>query len=174
MPIEMKQGALIDYTRGPSDSVSVANAHHGMGSARRVHRQTARRPYALWVHRHVFRQVPGGSEIRDDIDYKLPFGPLGRLAHWFVKAEMVALPVLCEPIVSLMAYLDSCHCRLLSSHELYDRVDDGWRSDEQIVSVRRSLDHEMRRPAQMAHRLRGVSRRRPTVQRSAHEEGRDH
>jgi len=38
-------------------------------------------PYRRWYHRHTFRAVPGGVEMRDRVDYALPFGPLGRLAH---------------------------------------------------------------------------------------------
>jgi ligand-binding SRPBCC domain-containing protein len=38
-------------------------------------------PYAFWHHTHFFRAVPGGVEMRDQVYYRLPFGPLGRLAH---------------------------------------------------------------------------------------------
>jgi ligand-binding SRPBCC domain-containing protein len=38
-------------------------------------------PYRRWYHRHEFREVPGGVEIRDAVEYRLPLGPLGRLAH---------------------------------------------------------------------------------------------
>lgn len=38
-------------------------------------------PYRHWYHRHLFRPVPGGVEIEDVVEYRLPFGPLGRLAH---------------------------------------------------------------------------------------------
>lgn len=38
-------------------------------------------PYRSWHHRHEFRAVPGGVEMRDVVDYALPLGPLGRLAH---------------------------------------------------------------------------------------------
>ena len=41
-------------------------------------------PYAQWYHRHLFRQLPEGVEMTDDIEYRLPFGPLGRIAHWLV------------------------------------------------------------------------------------------
>ncbi len=30
---------------------------------------------------HEFREVNGGTEIRDVVDYALPLGPLGDLAH---------------------------------------------------------------------------------------------
>jgi hypothetical protein len=38
-------------------------------------------PYRRWVHLHGFREVPGGVEVSDRVDYELPFGPLGDLAH---------------------------------------------------------------------------------------------
>ncbi len=38
-------------------------------------------PYSLWHHKHFFREIPGGVEIEDIVDYKLPFGFLGRLVH---------------------------------------------------------------------------------------------
>jgi ligand-binding SRPBCC domain-containing protein len=41
-------------------------------------------PYARWYHRHLFRAVAGGVEMTDDVEYRLPFGPLGRLVHWLV------------------------------------------------------------------------------------------
>ena len=47
-------------------------------------------PYSLWYHRHVFRAVPGGVEMTDDVQYRLPFGPLGRLAHWLVVRHQLS------------------------------------------------------------------------------------
>lgn len=41
-------------------------------------------PYTYWHHRHAFRAVPGGVEMRDEVRYRLPFGPLGRLVQWLV------------------------------------------------------------------------------------------
>ncbi len=38
-------------------------------------------PYALWHHKHFIKQVDGGVEMEDIIDYKIPFGILGQLAH---------------------------------------------------------------------------------------------
>jgi len=38
-------------------------------------------PYALWHHKHFIKPIPGGVEMEDIIDYKLPFGILGQLAH---------------------------------------------------------------------------------------------
>lgn len=38
-------------------------------------------PYALWHHKHFIKEISGGIEIEDIIDYKLPFGILGQLVH---------------------------------------------------------------------------------------------
>lgn len=38
-------------------------------------------PYALWHHKHFIKPIDGGVEMEDIIDYKLPFGILGQLAH---------------------------------------------------------------------------------------------
>ncbi|MGS0528429.1 SRPBCC family protein [Zobellia nedashkovskayae] len=38
-------------------------------------------PYALWHHKHFIKPVDGGVEMEDIIDYKIPFGILGQLAH---------------------------------------------------------------------------------------------
>lgn len=38
-------------------------------------------PYALWHHKHFIKAIDGGVEMEDIIDYKIPFGTLGRLAH---------------------------------------------------------------------------------------------
>jgi ligand-binding SRPBCC domain-containing protein len=40
-----------------------------------------RGPYRLWRHEHVFSAVPGGTEVRDHVEYELPFGALGTAAH---------------------------------------------------------------------------------------------
>ena len=38
-------------------------------------------PYALWHHKHFIKAIKGGVEMEDIIDYKIPFGFLGQLAH---------------------------------------------------------------------------------------------
>ena len=46
-------------------------------------------PYTFWHHQHRFTAVEGGVEMTDLVHYKLPLGPLGRLAHWlFVKRQL--------------------------------------------------------------------------------------
>jgi len=38
-------------------------------------------PYALWHHKHFIKEIDGGVEMEDIIDYKIPLGILGQLAH---------------------------------------------------------------------------------------------
>lgn len=46
-------------------------------------------PYALWHHKHHFRTVSGGVEMTDEVDYALPLGWVGRIAHaMFVGREV--------------------------------------------------------------------------------------
>jgi ligand-binding SRPBCC domain-containing protein len=41
-------------------------------------------PYALWHHKHFVKEIPGGVELEDIIDYKVPLGWLGQLVHPFL------------------------------------------------------------------------------------------
>jgi len=47
----------------------------------------AKGPYKLWRHTHRFSASRGGTLIEDRVEYALPFGPLGRLAHWLQVAR---------------------------------------------------------------------------------------
>jgi len=40
-----------------------------------------RGPYQRWHHTHTFDDAPGGTLMRDRVEYQLPLGPLGGLAH---------------------------------------------------------------------------------------------
>lgn len=43
-------------------------------------------PYALWHHKHFIKPIKNGVEMTDIIDYKIPFGVFGRMAHPIVVA----------------------------------------------------------------------------------------
>ena len=46
-------------------------------------------PYKRWEHRHTFRAAAGGTIVDDEIEYELPLGPLGEIAHrWLVRNEL--------------------------------------------------------------------------------------
>lgn len=38
-------------------------------------------PYKSWYHTHEFKEVPGGVEMTDRVEYQLPWRWLGRIAH---------------------------------------------------------------------------------------------
>ena len=49
-------------------------------------------PYAYWSHKHLFTEVEGGVEMTDELEYAIPFGPVGRLAHFlFVGREVKSI-----------------------------------------------------------------------------------
>lgn len=49
-------------------------------------------PYAMWHHQHHFRAVPGGVEMTDEVNYAIPLGFLGRIAHaLFVGRQVNAI-----------------------------------------------------------------------------------
>jgi len=46
-------------------------------------------PYRRWEHTHKFKAVAGGTLVSDEIDYEMPFGPLGDIGHaWLVRSEI--------------------------------------------------------------------------------------
>ena len=46
-------------------------------------------PYSLWHHKHFIKEIKGGIEMEDIVDYKIPFGILGQIAHaLFVKKKL--------------------------------------------------------------------------------------
>lgn len=49
-------------------------------------------PYAFWHHQHFIHEIDGGVQMEDIINYKVPFGVLGKLVHPFLvkpKLEQV-------------------------------------------------------------------------------------
>jgi ligand-binding SRPBCC domain-containing protein len=41
-------------------------------------------PYSLWRHRHTFKPASDGTLVGDQVEYSLPLGPVGELAHGVV------------------------------------------------------------------------------------------
>lgn len=41
-------------------------------------------PYALWHHKHFLKEIPGGVEMEDIVDYKIPMGIIGQMVHPFL------------------------------------------------------------------------------------------
>lgn len=49
-----------------------------------------RGPYDRWEHRHLFLEERGGTWVEDRVTYRLPLGPLGRVAHALVVRRQLA------------------------------------------------------------------------------------
>ena len=81
-PIQMKQGATIAYAlrvRGiPLRWLTEIERWNPPFDFPDVQ---AKGPYKIWRHTHRFSEVTGGTSIEDTVQYALPFGLLGRLAH---------------------------------------------------------------------------------------------
>ena len=46
-------------------------------------------PYSLWHHKHFVKEIDGVIEMEDIIDYKVPFGIFGQIAHiLYVKNKL--------------------------------------------------------------------------------------
>lgn len=46
-------------------------------------------PYRSWRHEHSFEEVEGGTIMRDRVQYELPFGILGTIAHRLIVARQL-------------------------------------------------------------------------------------
>ncbi len=46
-------------------------------------------PYKFWHHQHWLKEIPGGVEMSDEVNYIMPFGPLGSVIHpLIVKSQL--------------------------------------------------------------------------------------
>lgn len=90
LPIDMKKGTLIDYNlkiRGVPvtwrTEITVWEPN-----VRFVDSQL-KGPYAQWIHEHRFAAEGNQTRMWDKVDYALPFGILGEIAHAiYVKREV--------------------------------------------------------------------------------------
>ena len=89
LPIEMREGALIDYRLrlmgipfGWKTRITRWDPPHEF-----VDEQLSG-PYKVWRHRHRFHTIDEGTEIEDRVEYALPLGPLGLIALPVVKLQL--------------------------------------------------------------------------------------
>ncbi|HVY26846.1 MAG TPA: SRPBCC family protein [Polyangiaceae bacterium] len=83
LPIEMRRGQFIEYRIGlggvPMNWLTEISEWQ---PPERFVDEQLRGPYRYWHHTHEFHEASGGTTLmRDVVEYELPLGPLGRLAH---------------------------------------------------------------------------------------------
>ncbi len=81
-PIQMKAGAVIDYTVSPffipfrwTTLITEYDPPHKFVDLQ------LKGPYSLWHHTHAFREVEGGTEMTDEVRFVMPFWILGDILH---------------------------------------------------------------------------------------------
>jgi ligand-binding SRPBCC domain-containing protein len=89
-PIEMKVGAEIEYTIGVAGiRVRWKTLITEYEPPNRFVDEQAKGPYAYWKHTHAFRPEGDGAIISDEVQYALPFGLIGAIAHrLYVRNEI--------------------------------------------------------------------------------------
>lgn len=101
-PIEMKAGALIDYTiKVMGMRIRWKTLISSYDPPNKFVDEQLKGPYRLWHHTHTFESTNGGTKITDDVRYALPFGVLGRFAHaLFVRHDLEKIFKHREKIIS--------------------------------------------------------------------------
>lgn len=86
VPEQMYSGLFIHYKVSPLLGINVnwtteithVNKPHYFVDEQRVG------PYKIWHHEHHFKEIKGGVEILDRVNYSLPLGLLGKIVHPFI------------------------------------------------------------------------------------------
>lgn len=82
LPLDVKAGARIDYRlRLFGIPFRWRTRIEAFEPPERFSDVQERGPYRRWHHLHEFEERDGGTLMRDTVDYELPLGPLGALAH---------------------------------------------------------------------------------------------
>jgi ligand-binding SRPBCC domain-containing protein len=100
-PIVLETGALIDYKLRVNGipltwrtRIELWNPPHEFVDVQ------LRGPFKLWRHRHQFISERGGTRMIDNVDYQLPLGPLGSLAHvLWVRRDVESIFVYREKVI---------------------------------------------------------------------------
>jgi NADH dehydrogenase len=90
--LRMRAGLVLDYRLRPLLGVPVRwqTVIDAFAPPVAFHDVQARGPYRAWRHTHTFEAVEGGTLVRDEVEYTLPLGPLGEIAHRLAVRSEVA------------------------------------------------------------------------------------
>ena len=95
LPVEMCQGATIEYRlRLEGIPFRWRTEISEWDAPRSFTDRQLRGPYHTWIHRHTFEPTRIGTLMKDRVDYRLPFWPLG---EW-------ALPLVRRKVLRIFAY----------------------------------------------------------------------
>jgi ligand-binding SRPBCC domain-containing protein len=90
LPIEMKRDQLIEYRIGlggvPMNWLTRISEWQ---PPQRFVDEQRRGPYRYWHHSHEFEEADAGTSMRDVVEYELPLGPLGQLAHGLLVQRLL-------------------------------------------------------------------------------------
>lgn len=91
--IEMRKGVEIDYTiRWLGLPMKWRTLITGYQPPHMFSDEQLKGPYVLWRHRHTFVETPEGTLVADQVEYALPMGVLGRIAHAvMVKRQLLEI-----------------------------------------------------------------------------------
>jgi len=88
-PIEMKEGALIDYRLKIGGIPQRWRTKISLWEPPfRFADEQLKGPYRRWFHTHTFEECSEGTRMIDHVDYILPFGPLGQLGHPLIRMQL--------------------------------------------------------------------------------------
>lgn len=98
----MRVGTLIDYTVKPMIfPIRWRTLITDYDPPRRFVDEQLKGPYSFWHHTHTFEEKDGGTLITDDVRYVIPFGIIGRMAHFlFVKRQLKKIFDFREKVIS--------------------------------------------------------------------------
>jgi len=89
-PIKMKNGQLIDYTINILGSrVHWRTMITSYSEPYEFIDQQLIGPYTMWHHKHTFEDKGDYVDMNDEVNYVMPFGVFGKIAHYlYVKKEL--------------------------------------------------------------------------------------
>ncbi|WP_395627561.1 hypothetical protein [Daejeonella sp.] len=91
---EVYEGLLIDYTVKPILGIPLPwrTEIYKVDRPNVFADRQLRGPYKMWDHTHSFVQTENGVLVKDDVNYELPLGFLGDIAHvLFVKKKVESI-----------------------------------------------------------------------------------